>query len=67
MEFKLEYKDINEMRELPSDDYTIQDLLDDLELSSQSLVCKQNGELVIEDTKIRDGDSIHLIQIIYGG
>lgn len=66
MEFKLKYKGIDETRELP-EGYTINDLLDDLELSSQSLVCKQNGELVIEETEIQADDEIHLIQIIYGG
>ncbi len=66
MEFKLKYKDIDETWELP-ESYTINDLLDDLELSGQSLVCKQNGELVIEETEIQPDDEIHLIQIIYGG
>ena len=67
MKFNLKYKEINEERELPSNNYTINDLLNDLELSSQSLVCKQNNELVIEETIINDGDEINLIQIIYGG
>jgi sulfur carrier protein len=31
------------------------------------MVSKQNGELVIEDTVIEDGDEIQLVQIIYGG
>lgn len=66
MSFTLKYKDINEERELP-DDYTIQNLLDDLGLSAQTIVSKQNGELVIEDTVIEDGDEIQLVQIIYGG
>ena len=67
MEFTLKYKDINEKREMPDEDYTIQDFLDDLELSAQTVVSKQNGELVIEDTVIRDGDEIQIVQIIYGG
>ena len=67
MSFTLKYKDINEEREIPSDDYTIKDLLNELEVSAQTMVSKQNGELVIEDTVINDGDEIKLIQIIYGG
>ena len=67
MTFTLKYKDINEEREIPGEDYTIKDLLDQLELSSQTMVSKQNGELVIEDTVINDGDEIQLVQIIYGG
>lgn len=65
--FILKYKDINEEREIPNEDYTINDLLNDLNLSAQTMVSKQNGELVIEDTVIENGDEIQLVQIIYGG
>lgn len=67
MEFILKYKDLNEKRQIPHENYTVENLLNDLELSSQTTVSKQNGELVIEDTEICDGDEIQLIQIIYGG
>jgi sulfur carrier protein len=67
MEFTLKYKDLNEKREVPHEDYTIKDLLDELELSAQTVVSKQNGELVIEDTQIREDDEIQIVQIIYGG
>lgn len=67
MKFTLKYKQINEEREIPDKNYSIKDLIDDLELSAQTIVSKQNGELVIEDTVIEDGDEIQLVQIIYGG
>lgn len=67
MKFTLKYKNTDEERQLPSDNYSIKDLLDDLNLSAQTIVSKQNGELVIEDTIINDGDEIQLVQIIYGG
>lgn len=67
MTFTLKYKDINEERQLPDEKYTIQDLLDEMGLSAQTMVSKQNGELVIEDTVIENGDEIQLVQIIYGG
>ena len=67
MSFTLKYKDLNEKREIPKENYTIKDLLNELELSAQTMVSKHNGELVIEDTIIRDGDEIQLVQIIYGG
>ena len=67
MSFVLKYKDLNEKREIPNETYSIKDLLDELELSAQTIVSKQNGELVIEDTIIEDGDEIQLVQIIYGG
>ena len=67
MQFTLKYKSIDEKRELPNDNYTIKDVLTELGLSAQTIVSKQNGELVIEDTVIEDGDEIQLVQIIYGG
>lgn len=67
MSFVLKYKNLNEEREIPKENYTIKDLLDDLELSAQTTVAKQNGDLVIEDTVIADDDEIQLVQIIYGG
>ncbi|WP_296790161.1 MoaD/ThiS family protein [uncultured Methanobrevibacter sp.] len=67
MAFTLIYKNLNEKREIPNENYTIKDLLDDMELSPQTIVSKQNGELVIEDTVIENDDEIQLVQIIYGG
>lgn len=67
MVFTLIYKNLNEKREIPNENYTIKDLLDDMELSPQTIVSKQNGELVIEDTVIENDDEIQLVQIIYGG
>lgn len=67
MEFTLKFKDINEKRQIPKENYTIKDLLNDLELSAQTIVPKQNGALVIEESEIQDNDEIQLVQIIYGG
>jgi sulfur carrier protein len=67
MSFNLKFKDIDEIRQLESEDYTIRNLLDELGLSAQTVVAKQNGELTIEDSVIEDGDEIKLVQIIYGG
>lgn len=66
MEYKLKFKSIDETREL-KENFTINDLLKELELSSQTIVAKQNGDLTIEDSVINDGDEIQLVQIIYGG
>ncbi|MBQ2654801.1 MAG: MoaD/ThiS family protein [Methanobrevibacter sp.] len=66
MSFNLKFKDIDEKRDL-KDNYTIQNLLDDMDLSAQTIVAKQNGELAIEESVIEDGDEIQLVQIIYGG
>lgn len=67
MSFTLKFKDINEEREIPNEDYTINDLLKEMGLSAQTIVAKQNNELVIEDTVICEDDEIQLVQIIYGG
>ena len=67
MSFLLKFKSLEEERVIPNDEYTIRDLLNELELSAQTIVSKQNGELVIEDTIINDDDEIQLVQIIYGG
>ncbi|WP_407423701.1 MoaD/ThiS family protein [Methanobrevibacter sp.] len=67
MSFTLKYTDVTEVREITKQNYTIKELINELGLSSQTVVSKQNGELVIEDTLINDGDEIQLIQIIYGG
>ena len=67
MTFTLIFKNINEKRDIPKENYTIKDLLNDLELSSQTIVPKQNGELVIEESEIHDDHEIRLNQIIYDG
>lgn len=66
MTFKLTIKDKVEERDMDGD-LTIKDLLDDLDLSSETIVSKKNGEIVIEEAVIEDGDEIEFIQIIYGG
>ena len=67
MSYNLKFKDMDEKRELKSETYTVQNLLDELNLSAQTIVAKQNGELTIEESVINDGDEIQLVQIIYGG
>ena len=67
MSFTLKIQEKLESREITSQNYTIKDLILELGLSAQTVVAKHNGELVIEDTLINDGDEIQLIQIIYGG
>ena len=67
MSFMLKYKNLNEEREIPTENYTIKDLLNDMDLSPQTIVSKQNGELALEESIINDGDEIRLVQIIYGG
>jgi sulfur carrier protein len=67
MTFKLKIGSEVEDKELDNDNTTIKDLLDDLDISSESVVTKKNGDIVIEDEVISNGDEIQLIRIIYGG
>lgn len=58
----------NEVKDMELDDNTtIKNLLNELNISSESVVTKKNGEIVVEDELIDDGDEIQLIRIIYGG
>ncbi|MBQ6813154.1 MAG: MoaD/ThiS family protein [Methanobrevibacter sp.] len=66
MTFKLTIKDKVEEKEF-KEGLTIKDLLDELDMSSETIVSKKNGEITIEETTIEDGDEIEFIQIIYGG
>ncbi len=67
MKYSLKFKGIDEIREFENENFTIRDVLNELGLSAQTIVAKQNGELTIEDSLINDGDEIRLVQIIYGG
>ena len=67
MKYNLKFKDIDEVREFEKEDFTIRDVLNELGLSAQTTVAKQNGDLTIEDSVVNDGDEIQLVQIIYGG
>ena len=66
MSFTLKIKDKIEEREIDGE-LTIKELLDDLDFSSETMVSKKNGEIVIDEESIEDGDEIEFIQIIYGG
>ena len=62
MSFTLKIKDKIEEREIDGD-LTIKDLLDDLDLSSETMVSKKNGEIVIEEETIEDPN--YLWRIIF--
>lgn len=67
MNFKLIFNNKNEIKSLDNDNTSIKDVLNEMDLSSETIVAKKNGDIVIEDEKIQDGDEIQIIQIIYGG
>ncbi|OQD59616.1 thiamine biosynthesis protein [Methanobrevibacter arboriphilus JCM 13429 = DSM 1125] len=67
MNFKLIFNNKNETKTIKNEDTSIKDILNDMELSSETVVAKKNGDIVIEDEIIEEGDEIQLIKIIYGG
>jgi sulfur carrier protein len=50
-----------------SDNKTIKNLLDDIDIASETVVVKKNNYIVIDEEPVEDGDSIEVIQVIYGG
>jgi sulfur carrier protein len=50
-----------------SEEQTIKDLLESMEIASETVVVKKNDYIVIDEEVLEDGDSIEVIQVIYGG
>ena len=46
---------------------TLLDALKKLEILPEAVICVRNGELITEDTILKDGESIKLISVISGG
>ncbi|MCQ2977940.1 MAG: MoaD/ThiS family protein [archaeon] len=67
MEFTVIYNDKKINKSSDNENLIIKDVLDEMELSSETIVSKKNGDIVIEESSIEDGDEIQFIQIIYGG
>ena len=67
MNYTVRMKGKVEEKSSEKDGLKVQDVLDEMELSSETILSKINGEIVIEDSVIEDGDEVEFIQIIYGG
>ncbi len=46
---------------------TIKQLMKELGLSSENFVISRNGEIVLEDEKLANGDKVKLFPVISGG
>lgn len=66
MEIKVIYEK-TEKKKIIENSTTIKDLLDLMNISSQTVVVKRNNEVVIDEENIHDGDIIEIIRVIYGG
>jgi sulfur carrier protein len=50
-----------------SENKTVKNLLDIIDIASETVVVKKNDFIVIDEEIIEDGDLIEVIQVIYGG
>lgn len=66
MEFTVIIKDKKESKQL-EEGMVIKDVLGEYGFSSETAVIKKNGEIVLVESEINNGDELQIIQIIYGG
>lgn len=50
-----------------SENKTVKDLLDIIDIASETVVVKKNDFIVIDEELLEEGDLIEIIQVIYGG
>ncbi len=50
-----------------SENKTVKNLLDLVDIASETVVVKRNDTIVIDEELVEDGDLIEVIQVIYGG
>jgi sulfur carrier protein len=66
MKIKLIIGEKEELIEI-SENKTVKNLLDIIDIASEMVVVKKNDYIVIDEELIEDGDLIEVIQVIYGG
>jgi sulfur carrier protein len=66
MKVKLIIGEKEEIMEITGDK-TIKNLLEVMEIASETVVVKKNDCIVIEEELVEEGDLIEVIQVIYGG
>ncbi len=66
MEVKIVIGENTEIREI-NGNQTVKDMLEIMDVPSETVVVKKNNCIVIEEEPVTDGDTIEIIQVIYGG
>lgn len=66
MEIKLTIGEKKELKEFPSN-LTVKEMLELLDVPSETVVVKKNNCIVIDEELLEDGDELEVIQVIYGG
>ncbi len=66
MEITVIFGKKEENREI-QDNTTIKEVLDTMDISSETVVVKRNNEIVMDEKSLNNGDIIEIIRVIYGG
>lgn len=66
MEIKVIKGEIEEVIEISSDK-TVKDILEIMDIPTETVVVKKNDYIVIDEEVVTEGDLIEVIQVIYGG
>ena len=66
MKIKVKIGDKEQLIDI-SDNKTVKNLLDIIDIASETVVVKKNDCIVIDEEPVEDGDLIEVIQVIYGG
>ncbi|MBP2047032.1 MoaD/ThiS family protein [Methanobacterium aggregans] len=66
MEIKLTIGEKKELKEFLSN-LTVKEMLELLDVPSETVVVKKNNRIVIDEELLEDGDELEVIQVIYGG
>ncbi len=66
MKIKLIIGDKEDTMEITSNQ-TVKDLLNSIDIASETVVVKKNSTIVIDEEILEEGDLLEVIQVIYGG
>ncbi len=50
-----------------ANEMTIKEILETMDISSETVLVKRNNEIVIEEEILENGDVIEVIRVIFGG
>lgn len=66
MEVTVIYERTEHKKEIQQDT-TIKEVLESMNISSETVVVKKNNEVVMDEENLNDEDVIEVIRVIYGG
>lgn len=66
MEVTVIYGKREEKKEIP-DNASVKEVLDLMDISSETVVVKRNNEIIMDEEYLKNKDVIEVIRVIYGG